>query len=305
MSNNLSVLPISTSTALIPYESAESVIAKVHRTKKPLPSTTWQIDPKTDKISRIKTKVIDGKEVTSTTKYKMGKRLGAGFGGEVFRFEPEVDGKAKAVKILYGATLGFYMSLKREYDISLQWPDKTAGLQLRPKARLRNNNIDVLIMHEYNAKLDNIVSSLTPEEILNAICQISSGLAELHKRNIVHADVKMENILYDSKKNRYDLIDLGLSKSITKSKSEWADVVGSIDIGKNTDLDKLQYVIEGIFYGHKQPYGDYKEYIPEIGYLPAVNELILRAMASIHLGADVCCKLFEMAREEFQSPLLS
>jgi serine/threonine protein kinase len=46
----------------------------------------------------------------------------------------------------------------------------------------------------------------------NISFQILSGLNYLHENNIIHRDIKLENILYDSKKNIVKIGDFGLSR---------------------------------------------------------------------------------------------
>ncbi len=49
------------------------------------------------------------------------------------------------------------------------------------------------------------VESLFP----TLIGQVLSALEYLHQRNIVHCDIKLENIMYDRKESRFKLIDFG------------------------------------------------------------------------------------------------
>ena len=48
--------------------------------------------------------------------------------------------------------------------------------------------------------------------VKNISFQILSGLKYLHENNIIHRDIKLENILYDSKKNIAKIGDFGLSR---------------------------------------------------------------------------------------------
>lgn len=58
---------------------------------------------------------------------------------------------------------------------------------------------------------------LSEPEIIQVLRDISLGLNELHHKDIVHLDLKLENILIGSS-GKYKLGDLGLSRLITKIK---------------------------------------------------------------------------------------
>ncbi len=52
----------------------------------------------------------------------------------------------------------------------------------------------------------------TEDELISNILQpLINGLKCLHKHNIAHRDIKLENIMYDKKNNTYKWIDFGLS----------------------------------------------------------------------------------------------
>ena len=53
--------------------------------------------------------------------------------------------------------------------------------------------------------------TLKEEDILHYITQISIGIKYLHERNIVHGDLKLENMLLDSKKE-IKIGDFGVCK---------------------------------------------------------------------------------------------
>lgn len=59
-------------------------------------------------------------------------------------------------------------------------------------------------------------------EILHVAYDIGEVLAQAHEKNILHRDVKLENIFYDSKRKCYKLGDFGIAK---KTKSGMADTI--------------------------------------------------------------------------------
>lgn len=56
-------------------------------------------------------------------------------------------------------------------------------------------------------------------QIRHILRDISLGLKSLHKRNVVHLDIKPENILL-SNTGKYKISDLGLSRIAKRSKDE-------------------------------------------------------------------------------------
>lgn len=52
---------------------------------------------------------------------------------------------------------------------------------------------------------------LAEDEGRNVFWQLADAVCYLHRRNIVHSDLKLENILYDERKSILKLIDFGFS----------------------------------------------------------------------------------------------
>lgn len=172
------------------------------------PPSVWNLDDKSGMVSRIKSKIIDGKVSAFKTQYTISDELGSGCYGTVFLLKPEGNTKPKAVKIIKETPID-------EYGLSSQWPKNTVGLALPPKAHLRNKSYSLIIMHKYDCSMSYCLSKklLTPQQRLQAIYQISLGLQRLHALGTVHRDIGLKNILCDLEKNRFALADFGESIS--------------------------------------------------------------------------------------------
>lgn len=53
------------------------------------------------------------------------------------------------------------------------------------------------------------------QEAALIIKRVVEGLQYIHKKNIIHRDIKLENIIYDRKKQEVRIIDFGLSSYIS------------------------------------------------------------------------------------------
>jgi len=56
--------------------------------------------------------------------------------------------------------------------------------------------------------------SLSEEEILRLACDIGQAIQWIHKLNIIHRDIKLENIFYDTSQKCYKLGDFGIAREM-------------------------------------------------------------------------------------------
>lgn len=60
--------------------------------------------------------------------------------------------------------------------------------------------------------VDNALTRLNGSTILDMAYQIAQGMAYLHQNNVVHKDLKTNNIMYDHCNNKIKIIDFGMAK---------------------------------------------------------------------------------------------
>lgn len=80
---------------------------------------------------------------------------------------------------------------------------------------LQNKQVKILVLEYCSGKsLEEYCKNkkLTEKEAVPILRQIMNGLAELHKHEIVHRDLKMDNIM--EHEGNYKIIDFGFSKKL-------------------------------------------------------------------------------------------
>ncbi|KAI1393496.1 Pkinase-domain-containing protein [Hypoxylon trugodes] len=98
-------------------------------------------------------------------------------------------------------------------------------------AFLRNNNAELWVVMEYmeGGALTDVIdnNSVITEEQISTIClETCRGLQHLHSQNIIHRDIKSDNVLLDARGN-VKITDFGFCAKLTETKSKRATMVGT------------------------------------------------------------------------------
>jgi len=125
-----------------------------------------------------------------------------------------------------------------------------------------------LVAYFYETDLLTYLSSfetgLTEKDTFYIFKQITSVIKYLHSKNIVHGDIKLENILYDKKNKKILLIDFGSSTKITFNKNNF---LNNFNNTKNFLLNHLsgtpQYVAPEVIL--REEYDGFKSDIYSLG----------------------------------------
>ncbi len=67
-------------------------------------------------------------------------------------------------------------------------------------------------------KLDSPEKKLDENEVIKYAIQIAKGLSYAHSKNIIHRDIKPQNILF-SEENEIKIMDFGISETVRTSMS--------------------------------------------------------------------------------------
>ncbi|ROV89282.1 hypothetical protein VSDG_09065 [Cytospora chrysosperma] len=98
-------------------------------------------------------------------------------------------------------------------------------------AFLRNNNAELWVVMEYmeGGALTDVIDNnpvITEEQISTICLETCQGLQHLHSQNIIHRDIKSDNVLLDARGN-VKITDFGFCAKLTESKSKRATMVGT------------------------------------------------------------------------------
>lgn len=162
------------------------------------------------------TKIISDRPMLAE-RFELVKHLGEGAAGAVFLVRDiKKNGQLVALKILTKTDAFDEHTLKRfitelEVAKSINHPNIVAAYDLIEM----NDSIAYTMEYVEGRDLSTMAESklLSYGEIDSIMTQILSGLSELHKRKILHRDLKLENILVSSN-GIAKLVDLGLMKRV-------------------------------------------------------------------------------------------
>ncbi len=146
--------------------------------------------------------------------YRLLEHVGSGGFADVWRAKDELVDTIVALKIYTRLDKEGISELAKEYKEmrGIKHPNLLTGNHFDA-----SGNIPYLEMDYCDGgSLYSKIGKMSNDELHHVLCDIAGGLACLHREGIVHQDIKPENILYDTGKDRYLLSDFGIS---SKSKT--------------------------------------------------------------------------------------
>ncbi|KAK3504631.1 kinase-like domain-containing protein [Neurospora crassa] len=99
------------------------------------------------------------------------------------------------------------------------------------EAFLKNKDSELWVVMEYmeGGALTDVIENnpvITEEQISTICLETCRGLQHLHERNIIHRDIKSDNVLLDARGN-VKITDFGFCAKLTEAKSKRATMVGT------------------------------------------------------------------------------
>ena len=213
--------------------------------------------------------INDISEYLPSKKYKILSKLGSGSFGKVFLAQNKFTKEKVAMKEIKKANKDLLSDgeIKDEIDIlkSLDHPDIVRIIE---SFNTKDSYVLVTEYCEGGELYDQVRNQLSETQIAVIFKQLLSGLAYLHSHNIVHRDLKLENILIQeiekSKTTGEDLfnikiIDFGTARIFNNSKKPQSIVGSSYYIapevlnqkyGKECDLWSVGVILYMFIVGH-------------------------------------------------------
>jgi serine/threonine protein kinase len=176
-----------------------------------------------------------GKPVKMIAGYVIERKLGAGAMGAVYLGKDAVTGREAAIKT---------MALAKEFEADVLEDVKSRFLrEAKIAERLKHPNIVSIyasgeeeglayIAMELLAGGDMLAYTLPRKllpapEVLDLIARVAEALGYAHEHNVVHRDIKPDNIMYDPAGNTVKVMDFGISRVIDDSKTRTGTVLGT------------------------------------------------------------------------------
>lgn len=203
-------------------------------------------------------KYIEKKESKFISHYKLLEVIGFGGMGKVFKAIDISTKKTVAVKVINPQLTKDEENKKRLSSegrllSSINHPNIVKVFEVSETEKhtfiameyLEGGTLHDVIQHKY---------PFTLKEFEEIVLQICDGLHFIHSKEIIHRDLKSQNIMFDNK-NKIRIMDFGLSKSpLVSTMTSLGTVVGtlgyvapeqvtSIDVDKRTDLFSLGVIL--------------------------------------------------------------
>ena len=161
-------------------------------------------------------------------RYRLVKRAGSGGFADVWRVEDTLrKNKVVALKIYTRLDEEGIKAMSEEYNETedIQHPNLLTGNHFAAVG-----NIPYMEMRYCDGgSLASRVGNMSNDELRHMLRDVCTGLSYLHAEGMVHQDIKPENILLDTKHNRYMLADFGISgksrSRLSKSAKMASDLV--------------------------------------------------------------------------------
>ncbi len=151
-------------------------------------------------------------------KYTILSQLGAGAHSTILRISRAEDGRQYALKVvpIGGAEdQKFLEQAEHEYRIAQMLDHanliKVYHLESQTDWLFRPKKVLLLIELVNNGQTLDHIKTLSVEKLVPIFVQVASALVHMHRRGVLHADMKPNNIVINQRTNQSKVIDYGLA----------------------------------------------------------------------------------------------
>uniref|UniRef100_A0A0N5ASF7 non-specific serine/threonine protein kinase n=1 Tax=Syphacia muris TaxID=451379 RepID=A0A0N5ASF7_9BILA len=154
--------------------------------------------------------------------FVIGDPLGSGTFGSVYSVECRRNpGTIYAMKELTRSSLPHF--IETELRVLQRCGGSHNIIKMHAAHRERDRVFIVMDYFEHTS-VKEMLASLTTREIIDYMKNLLIALAYLHRKGIIHRDVKPSNFLYDRKRNRFALVDFGLCEDIKDGRTNYTHI---------------------------------------------------------------------------------
>ncbi|MHB8629105.1 MAG: nSTAND1 domain-containing NTPase [Aggregatilineales bacterium] len=162
--------------------------------------------------------------------YELHERIGAGGFGEVYRAYQADVAREVAIKVIAPQYVNRPEFIRR-FEVEAHLVARLEHIHIVPLYDYwREPAGAYLVMRWLPGNLRNVLKEGVPplNNTATWLDQITSGLTIAHRHNVIHCDLKPDNILLDDEGNAF-LADFGIAKVLTDSDDPERDIIGSPD----------------------------------------------------------------------------
>jgi len=156
-------------------------------------------------------------------KYEFGTEIGKGSFGIVFAAKDTVLKRECAIKVVSNrSNLDEARSLVEAKDLArANCPNVVQVFDV-----FDDEDYSYIVMEKLGKSLEESIDETRRTlEIIDVMDQISKGASALHRKGIVHCDIKPSNILWDSGKQAYKIADLGIAQRVDQTPDSTARII--------------------------------------------------------------------------------
>jgi eukaryotic-like serine/threonine-protein kinase len=151
-------------------------------------------------------------------KYSILSQLGAGAHSTILHITRQEDGRQYALKVVpihSPDDRKFLEQAEHEFRVAQMLDHanlvKIFAIENQSDWLFRVKKVLLLIEYVNNGQTIDLIKTLSLEKLVHLLVQVASGLVHMHRRGVLHADMKPGNIVVNSRNNQAKVIDYGLA----------------------------------------------------------------------------------------------